>query len=160
MNFADTNWLVALYLDPDPKDPEALQRRATVERYMRMHNSQLATSHVVLLEARNIFSHALGERLPTEWRDLEADFGGKLFVDPMNWHLLRRECDEIFSRHAWKIELGTFDVAILASAKLAGAKTLLSFDERLKVLAAAEGLQVFPALSKEGRALLAKFKRQ
>ena len=126
---------------------------------MRKHNAQLATSHVVLPEARNVFSNITGERLPSEWTDLEADFDGKLFVDPMNWHLLRRECEAISSRHAWRTVVGTFDVAIVASAKLAGGKTLLSFDEKLKALATVEGLEIFPALKSEGQAMLHQLKR-
>lgn len=159
MNFADTNWLVALYLEPDPANAEARQRRATVERYMRRHNDQLAISHIVLLEARNVFSYITGEPLPVEWTDLEADFDGKLFVDPMNWYLLRRECDEIISRYSRRMELGTFDVAMLASAKLAGGKNFLSFDEQLKALAVAEKLDVFPALNANGKAMLHELRR-
>ncbi len=159
MNFADSNWLAALYLEPDPADKQAVSRRATAERFMRAHGGQLALSHVVLLEARNVFSRVTGERLPMEWTDLEADFDGKLYVDPMNWHLLRRECEEIVSRHAWQTDVGTFDVAIVASAKLAGGKTFLSFDSKLKALAVAEGLKVFPALEAEGKTMLARLKR-
>jgi hypothetical protein len=51
------------------------------------------------------------------------------------------------------------DVAILASAKLSGATRLLSFDQTLKALAMAEGLEVFPPLDAQGRQVLAKLKR-
>ena len=159
MNFADTNWLSALYLEADPRDQQAVARRVTVDRFMRAHGGQLALSHVVLLEARNVFSRVTGERTPMEWADLAADFDGKLYVDPMNWHLLRRECDAMFARHAWQTDLGTFDVAIIASAKLAGAKTVLSFDSKLKALAVAEGLEVFPPLDAAGKTTLARLKQ-
>lgn len=159
MNFADTNWLAALYLEADPQDPEAMTRRATVERYMRFHGGQLAVSHLVLLEARNVFSRVTGERQPREWAELEADFDGKLYLDPMNWHLLRRECEGIFARYAWRANLGTFDIAIVASAKLAGGTCLLSFDGRLKALAVAEGIEVFPPLDRDGKEALASLKR-
>jgi predicted nucleic acid-binding protein len=159
LNFADTNWLAALYLEADPQDPEAMTRRGTVERYMRSHGGQLAVSHIVLLEARNVFSRVTGDRQPLEWADLEADFDGKLYLDPMNWHLLRRECEVIFSRYAWRANLGTFDVAIVASAKLAGGRCLLSFDGRLKALAVAEGMEVFPPLDRDGKDVLASLKR-
>jgi predicted nucleic acid-binding protein len=158
MNFADTNWLTALYLEADPRDKVAVQRRSVVERFMRQHGGQVALSHIVLLEARNVFSRVTGERSPLEWADLEADFDGKLYVDPMNWHLLRRECDDIFSRHAWQTALGTFDVALVASAKLAGAKTFLTFDVQLAALASVEGLNVFPALDDAGKTLAHRLK--
>jgi predicted nucleic acid-binding protein len=158
MNFADTNWLSALYLEADPADPVAVKRRTLVEKFMRQHGGQLGLSHVVLLEARNVFSRVTGERAPMEWADLEGDFDGKLYVDPMNWHLLRRECEELFTRHAWKMELGTLDVAIVASAKLAGAKTFLTFDGRLAALASVEGLDVFPELDDAGKTLAHRLK--
>jgi hypothetical protein len=110
----------------------------------------------VLLEARNVFARATGESEPQEWTTLEADFGGRLYVDPMNWELLRRECVELFTRYAWKATIGTFDIAIIASAKLGGATRFLSFDMRAKALAAAERFEVFPPLNSGGKQLLAR----
>ncbi len=159
MNFADTNWLASVYLEPQAEDTEAVKRRRLVERFMRLHGGQLAISHVVLLEARNVFSRITGEREPEEWQTLEADFGGRLYVDPMNWDLLRRECNALFSKFAWKLELGTFDTAIVASAKLAGATRFLSFDAKARALASAERIGVFPALEPAERRLLAQLKR-
>jgi hypothetical protein len=120
MNFADTNWLVSAYIEPQADDTEAVKRRGVVERFMRREGGQLALSQVVLLEARNIFSRITEQRDPPEWRMLEADFDGRLYVDPMNWDVLRRECNALFSKYAWKTGLGTFDTAVVASVKLAG----------------------------------------
>lgn len=77
----------------------------------------------------------------------------------MNWDLVRRDAFGLFTRYSHRATVGTFDVAILASAKLSGAARLLSFDETLKALASAEGLEVFPALETRGRQLLAKLRR-
>src|ERR1051326_1799659 len=77
----------------------------------------------------------------------------------MNWDLLRRECQALFARYAWKTHLGTFDTAVVASAKLAGGTRFLSFDTRAKALAAAEGLKVFPPLDAAGRRILSELKR-
>jgi hypothetical protein len=76
----------------------------------------------------------------------------------MNWDLLRRECTRIFAKYAWKTKLGTFDVAIVASAILAGAVRFLSFDATARALAAAEGLEVFPALDVAGERLVSLLK--
>jgi hypothetical protein len=84
MDYADTNWLEALYIAPHGDDREAQQRERIVERFMRKYRGPLALSHVVLLEARNVFSRVTGESQPREWQQLLADFGGRLFVDPMN----------------------------------------------------------------------------
>ena len=55
MNFADTNWLEAVYIAADPEDREGHAREQIVERFARRHGGQLAVSHLVLLEARNVF---------------------------------------------------------------------------------------------------------
>ena len=159
MNYADTNWLEALYLTPHPDDALAQERERIVERFARKHGGQLAVSHVVLLEARNVFSRVTGERQPREWDLLEADFDGRLYVDPMNWDLLRRECHALLARYAWKETVGTFDTGIVASAKLAGATRFLSFDTTAKALAAAEGINVFPPLDAQGKQVMARLKR-
>jgi predicted nucleic acid-binding protein len=157
VNYADTNWLEAVYITP--QGGEAIRRRQIVERFARHHGGALVISHVVLLEARNVFSRTTGEKVPAEWALLEADFGGRLHIDSMNWDLLRRECYALFARYAWKTQLGTFDVAIIASAKLAGATQFLSFDTTAKALAVAEGIAVFPSLDHDGKQRLAQLKR-
>jgi predicted nucleic acid-binding protein len=160
VNFADTNWLVSVYIEPQPGDREALKRRLIVERFMRRLGGQLIISHVVLLEARNVISRVTGEREPREWQNLQADFGGRLYVDPMNWDLLRRECDRLFSKYAWKTPVGTFDTAVIASLKLAGATRLLSFDSTAKALAAAESIEVYPPLDPPEKQLLSRLKQR
>jgi predicted nucleic acid-binding protein len=157
MNFADTNWLEALYFEAP--DPEQQKREATVQRFMRRHGGQLAISHIVFLEARNVFSRTANESEPEEWRRFLADFNGLIFLDPMNWEFVRRDAFGLFAKYSHRATLGTLDVAILASAKLSGATRLLSFDQTLKALATAEGLDVFPPLDGHGRQLLAKLKR-
>ena len=125
---------------------------------MRRHGGQLAVSHVVLLEARNVFSRVTGERAPREWQMLEADFDGRINVDPMNWDILTHHCNALFAKYAWKGVLGTFDTAVIASAKLAGGTRVLSFDAGARALAVAEGLEVFPLLDAAGKRLAALLK--
>ena len=160
MNFADTNWLAPAYIEPRAGDAEAVRRRDIVERFMRRHGGQLVISHVVLLEARNIFSRVTGEPEPREWQALEADFDGRLYVDPMNWDLLRRECNALFSKYAWKTAIGSFDTAIVASVKLAGGTRFLSFDSTARALAVAEGIEVFPALEAAEKQMITHLKRK
>jgi predicted nucleic acid-binding protein len=151
MNFADTNWLEALYFESPEPDQQA--REATAQRFMRKHGGQLAISHVVYLEARNVFSRTAKETDPEEWRRLLGDFNTLIYLDPMNWDFVRREAFELFARYSHRATLGTLDVALLASAKLSGATRLLSFDQTLRALAVAEGLEVFPPLDAEGQLL-------
>src|SRR5687768_13629138 len=125
MNYADTNWLEAVYITPEPDDSEGRERERVVERFVRQHGGRLALSHVILLEARNVFSRVTGEREPREWLALEADFDGRIYVDPMNWDVLRQECNRLFSKYAWKADIGTFDTALIASVKLGGGSRFL-----------------------------------
>jgi hypothetical protein len=111
-----------------------------------------------LLEGRNIFSRITGEREPREWERLEGDFDGRLYVDPMNWDLLRRECNSLFSKYAWKAAVGSFDTAIVASVKLAGGTRFLSFDATARALAAAEGVEVYPTLTAAEKQLVSRLK--
>ena len=126
---------------------------------MRRRGGQLVVSHLVLLEARNVFSRVTSEREPREWRVLEADFNGRVYVDPMNWDLLRRECNRLFSKYAWKAPVGTFDTAIVASVKLAGGKSFLSFDATARALAHAEGIEVYPVPNPAERQLISRLKK-
>jgi predicted nucleic acid-binding protein len=153
MNFADTNWLEALYFDTETAEQET--RCKVVERFMRHHGGQLSISHVVYLEARNVFSRNAGEAQPEEWRRLISDFNRLLYLDPMNWDFLRRNAFNLFSKYSPRVVVGTLDMAILASAQLAGATRLLSFDETLKAVAVARRMEVFPPLTKNGKRLLA-----
>jgi predicted nucleic acid-binding protein len=158
ITFADTNWLEALYFEPDPQDHRAVARARIVLRRMRSHSGPLTISHIVLLEARNVFSRVSGISRPPEWEDLLRDFKGRIFVDPMNWDALRQETNSLFERFSHKAKIGSFDATLVASAQLAGADELLSFDEQLKVIATALGMKVFPALGSEGKAFVGRLK--
>jgi predicted nucleic acid-binding protein len=158
MNFADTNWLEALYFESP--EPAQQKREALVQRFMRRHGGRLAISHMVFFEARNVFSRTAGEVEPEEWRRLLADFSSLIYLDPMNWDLVRRDGFSLFAKYSHRMAVGSLDVAILASAILSGADRLLSFDRTLQALAAAEGLEVFPPLDSQGKSLLAKLSRR
>jgi predicted nucleic acid-binding protein len=160
VNFADTNWLASTYIAPQANDLEAVRRSGIVERFLRQHGGQLVISHIVLLEARNVFSRITGEQEPPEWQRLTADFGGRVYVDPMNWDLLRRECHLLFSKYAWQAVVGTFDTAIIASMKLAGGRRFLSFDSAARALAAAERIDVYPPLETAEKRIVSRLKHK
>jgi len=156
--FADTNWLEALYFEPERQDKVGQGRRAIVQRRMKNHSGPLIISHVVLLEARNVFGRLSGSPNPEQWQHLVSDFNGRIFVDTMNWDLLRRQTHQIFERFSHKAAIGTFDATLIASAQLAGGRRILSFDERLKAIATCLGLEVFPELASDGKAFLSQLK--
>ncbi|MCU0771738.1 MAG: PIN domain-containing protein [Verrucomicrobia bacterium] len=158
MNYADTNWLEALYFAPEDSDLVATQRKGIVELFCRSHGGRLGVSIPVTWEARNVFSRASGESAPEEWNQFEADKDGLIYVDPVNWDLLKRDMFRLFSLYSHKASIGTLDAAILAASKLGGATRLLTFDDTLAAMAVCEGLVVFPELSAKGKAVLAKLK--
>src|SRR6266571_4612202 len=97
--FADTNWLEAIYFKPTKDSKEMAKRRhALVERRMRRLSSPLLISHIVLLEARNVFSRLAKVSKPAEWEKLVGDFNGRIFVDPMHWDILRQQTNVLFER--------------------------------------------------------------
>jgi hypothetical protein len=155
MNFADSDWLASVYLEPEAADNEAVRRRRIVKRFMRRHPGPMAISHIVLLGARTVFSRITGEPLPQEWHTLEADLGRRLRIERIDWASLRFECNALCAKYAWKVALAAVDTAIVAAVKLAGGTRLLSFDPTLRVLASAEGISVFPNLEPKERKLLA-----
>src|SRR5438874_508793 len=121
MSFADTNWLAAMFFE---LTGELRERNEIVRRFLRHHARQMVVSEVVMLEAENIFRRNAGSTNPPELEELKNDT--RFYRDPMNWPLVRRDAVEILRRHAHKVALGAFDVTMLASAKLAGANTILS----------------------------------
>jgi predicted nucleic acid-binding protein len=151
--FADTNWLVATYFPEMTAD-----RHGIVERYTRKQSEPWIISHIVLLEARNVFARVAHEPDPDEWHDLQSDLGRRLYVDTMQWDLVRQKTNELFSRYSHKAQVGTFDAVLVSSALLTGARKFLSFDSQCKVLAAAERLTVFPELNEREKALLAELR--
>lgn len=140
-------------------DADKKSRAAIVRRFLRRERGPIALSHLVYLEARNVFTRTSGEAEPQEWKQLQQDLNGRFYLDPMNWEFLRRDTFTLIARYGYKAVLGTFDLALLASARLSGATRLLSFDQTLKAVAVAEGLDVFPPLNSAGQQLLAKLKR-
>ncbi len=62
------------------------------------------------------------------------------------------------SKYARKTALGAFDATIVASAKLPGSTRFLSFDATARVLAAAEGIDVYPVLEPAQKKVLALLK--
>lgn len=138
---------------------EKKSRRATVDRFLRHHPGVIGLSHIVYLEARNVFTRIGGQAEPAEWLKLQEELNGRFYLDPMNWDFLRRDTFELFAKYAHKATLSTFDMALVASARLAGGMRMLSFDQIVKAVAAAEGMEVFPELNPQGKALLAKLRR-
>lgn len=73
MNYADTNWLEAVYVTAHPDDAEACARERIVNRFARKHGGKLAVSHVVLLETRNVFSRVRRQAIAFQVKSLASN---------------------------------------------------------------------------------------
>jgi hypothetical protein len=125
MNFADTNWLEAIYFESP--EPEQQKREALVQRFMRKHGGQLAISQIVYLEARNVFSRTARETEPEEWRRFVADFGARIYLDPLNWDSVRRDSFDLFARYAPRATVGTLDIGDFELRKAVRCNTAFIF---------------------------------
>ena len=152
MNFADTNWLEAMFFE---LTGDKQSRRSIVDRFLRRNPGQLGLSHLVYLEARNVFSRVSGETEPPEWNG-ERTRPRVRFSAP--------------SRKTWGREIvRSFATGVRAQgAGCEGASShtrgrvcspIPEFDQTLKAVAVAEGLEVFPELNEAGKTLLAQLRR-
>ena len=66
MNFADTNWLAAMFFEVEG-------RSDTVRRFLRSQSGQLAVSEIVMLEAENIFRRNTQDDAPSQLEEFHAD---------------------------------------------------------------------------------------
>jgi predicted nucleic acid-binding protein len=145
MNAADTNFLAPIFFKSS--------RSETVDRFLRMNRPPVLVSPIVLVEARNVFSRLAQESHPEEWKRFESD--GRFYRDTMDWDALRRDLFFLAARYGHKTSVSTFDMAIVASSKLAGATRMLTFDDQVTALSLAEGLEVFPEPTRTAKDTLA-----
>jgi len=64
VNFADTNWLEAMFFDLTEADKKS--RPTVTRRFLRQQRGPIGLSHLVYLEARNVFTRISGEAEPEE----------------------------------------------------------------------------------------------
>jgi predicted nucleic acid-binding protein len=151
---ADTNWLVAAYFRR--KDAN---RSIAVERFAKRHDVPWMISPVVLMECENTFKRLAEDAHPSEWGDLKADIGTRIFITNDNWDEISVKAKELVQRFSHRESLGTLDLMILASALKAEATHLLSFDtgSNLRALAAVLKLKVVPELTAKDKTRMAAF---
>ena len=144
MIFADSSFLVSLYL---PNDRFSASARAIAISF----RDAIAYPLLVELEFTNTIWRAVGEkRIPAR---LASSLLGAVDRDLAEGFLVRRGLDAVAHyRHAMKLSTEcatryltrTLDVLYVAAALLLEAKTLASFDDRQRRLAAGVGLQLLP----------------
>ena len=143
MNYADTGFIVSLYL------PETTSGTARAE--MAARNEPLALTPLSRLEIRNAFNRAVNQgRITLAQRDayfgiVEAEVESGLFVEtPIPAVELHAKARALSDRYTPTLATRSLDLLHVAAAALLGAKVFYSFDERQRKAAAGEGLKVRP----------------
>ena len=141
--YADTGLLLSLYLSETTS--------AAAVAVVRTGNEPLPLSPLNFLELRNGLNLALYRQRITAaeraaaWSKVQADIGGGLLVQtPVAAADLHAKAAELSDRHAATLGTRTLDILHVAAALLLGAREFLSFDEKQRRMAAAEGLKVRP----------------
>jgi len=143
MHYADTGFLVSLYL------PEATTAPASAA--MRRVTQPIAITELNVLELRNAFRLAVFRRFIAEddrarcWALFEDDVAGSVYERAtVPSSALYEHASRLVEVYGSRLGTRTLDVLHVAAASLLGASTFLSFDRRQRALARAAKLRVAP----------------
>ncbi len=143
MNYADTGFIVSLYLEETTSEAASKEAAAMKEPLALIPLSQL--------EIRNAFNRAVNQgRITLAQRDtyfeiVEGGLESGLFVEtPIPGVELHTKARELSDRYTPTLATRSLDLLHVAAAALLGAKVFYSFDERQRKAAAGEGLKVKP----------------
>ena len=143
MNYADTGFLVSLYL------PEATTVIAVNE--IRQIKQPLALTPLLRLELRNALNFAvLRHRITLSdrdsvWKQIEDQLRQGFFVDVLpSTSQTYSKASEVSDRYTLSLATSSLDLLHVATAITLSARVFYSFDERQRRAASAEGLSVKP----------------
>ena len=148
MDYADTNFLVAVFF-------ENARRTPAVERHLRMSSEPLVVGELTELECRIAFSRAEKRPQGGAWQGLKARLEREEWRSvPLNWSRVAAKAQELTDRFSHLLAIGSFDTLHIAAALEAGCTRFLSFDSNsnARVLAASARLKVWPELSAKEKA--------
>ena len=150
MNYADTGFIVSLYLSETTSAAARKEASAMKEPLALIPLSQL--------EIRNAFNRAVNQgRITLAQRDayfdvVESGLESGLFVEtPIPAAELHAKARELSDRYTPTLATRSLDLLHVAAATLLGAKVFYSFDERQRKAAAGEGLKVKPPSFRAGQ---------
>jgi predicted nucleic acid-binding protein len=143
MNYADTGFLVSLYL------PETTSASATAET--AQIKQPFVLTPLLRLELRNALNFAIsrGRLEPVQrdriWQQIEVQELEGFFVKAVPPASdLYSKAQELSDRYTPNLATRSLDLLHVAAALLVNARGFFSFDERQRRAASAEGLQVRP----------------
>jgi hypothetical protein len=141
--YADTGFIVSLYL-PETTSPQAI---AVAQRL----KEPLPVTPLLILEFRNALNFAVrNKRIDATqrnriWKTFEADIKDGIFQHAVvSVAAVHQKARELSDRYTPKIGTRSLDLLHIASALTLDAREMLTFDERQKTAAKAEGLKIAP----------------
>jgi predicted nucleic acid-binding protein len=140
--YADSSFLVALYLQEPHSDPAAA--------FMRSHGRALAFTPWHRLEVRNAIRLAVfhgfidSRQARTQLKQLDTDLSEETVVvhAPADWVTVLRRAEKIGAAHNEIIGCRSSDLFHIAAAVEMEAELFVTFDARQKKMAQAAGLKV------------------
>jgi predicted nucleic acid-binding protein len=143
MNYADTGFIVSLYLEETTSE--------TASEAMEASKEPLALTPLSQIEIRNAFNRAVNQRRITlaqrdsYFEEFASGITSGTFLElPVSTTELHATARELSDRYTPKLGTRSLDLLHIAAATLLGAKVFYSFDERQRKAAADEGFEVRP----------------
>ena len=147
---ADSSFVVRLY---DP--PTDQFQNEAICRFLENGEKTLTVSELCRIEVLNVLlRNFLTEGVEEFERDLKE--GVRVRLEVLDWADAFKLADSLVRRFSRALKPGGHDLMLVAAAVSSGASCFLSFDRNSnqRVLAAAAGLKVWPALDKDEKGLL------
>ncbi|HYZ72403.1 MAG TPA: type II toxin-antitoxin system VapC family toxin [Chthoniobacterales bacterium] len=141
--YADTGFLISLYINETTT--------VTANSTLQAVTQPLPLIPLGFLELRNalylaVFRKQIEERIRrAAWQTIERDIHGRIFtrtqLDPDRLH---EKAAELADKHSATAGIRTLDLIHVAAAVLLGTRRFLSFDNRQRIVAKREGLEILP----------------
>jgi predicted nucleic acid-binding protein len=147
MIYCDTSFLLALYVQRDFFNPQALKAAAKFTNpipYTLLGELELVNGVHRILAAR-IVSRSEHDTILRQISQDEAE--GFLVRSPMNQADHFAKARELSRRHTPTLSCRSLDILHVAAALLAGATRFASFDSKQRTLAHAAGLRSIPGVA-------------
>ena len=144
---ADSSILVRLYLAAESAD--------AIERFLADDAKVISVSELARVEVLNVLLRAPDLGAAARFEEDLAE-GLRLRLESVDWPDAFQQAESLARRFSPTLRPGGHDLVLVAAAVAMGATWFLSFDRnsRQRPLAAAAGLQVWPALDKDEKGLV------
>ncbi len=141
--YADSSFLVKLYLR-EPETPAALAAVTAAGKpiaFNELNRLELSNALRRCAASRKVSKGQALRAFQTLRRDLRSGFYSR---PPVSWEAIHRRALRLSRKHASVLHVRALDLLHVAAALEIGATEFLSFDDRQRRRALAEGLNVLP----------------